>query len=72
MTIGNSVTSIGSYAFYNCSSLTNVYYAGTESEWTEIDTGDLTTSTIYYYSETQPTDDGNYWYYDGDSNVAVW
>ena len=34
--IPNSVTSIGSYAFYNCSSLTNVYYNGTIEDWCNI------------------------------------
>ena len=32
----------------------------------------MTTATIYFYSETEPTEDGNFWRYDADGNVAVW
>ncbi len=34
--IGNSVTSIGNSAFNGCSNLINVYYYGTQSEWSKI------------------------------------
>jgi hypothetical protein len=33
------VSSIGDYAFYGCSSLTDVYYAGSQLEWTTISIG---------------------------------
>ena len=36
VTIPKSVTSIGNRAFDNCNNLTDVYYAGTEEEWTRI------------------------------------
>ncbi len=66
--IGDSVTSIGYRAFYNCSSLNIVYYKGTASDWSKIsihssNNTTLTNATRYYYSETQPTTTGNYWYY---------
>ena len=32
----NSVTSIGNYAFRSCSSLTNITYNGTQSQWNNI------------------------------------
>ena len=60
VTIGNSVTSIGFYAFDGCSQLNKVYYKGTSAEWREIGIGDsnsyLTNATRYYYSEEKPTD----------------
>ena len=34
--IGNSVTSIGDYAFDHCDKLKDVYYSGTEKQWNEI------------------------------------
>ena len=33
---GYPVTSIGSSAFYNCTSLETVYYCGTEVQWSDI------------------------------------
>ena len=67
VTIGNGVTSIGDWAFHNCSVLNTVYYEGTAEDWAKISIGsdntDLTNATIYYYNETQPTDEGNYWRY---------
>ena len=76
VTIGNSVTSIGSYAFYGCSGLTSVYYMGNTEQWSEITIGSdnyylASAATRYYYSETEPTDDGNYWHY-VDGVVTIW
>ena len=66
--IQKSVTSISSLAFYNCTNLTAVYYEGTPDEWTSItldnpDHNPFTDVSVYYYSETQPTDEGDYWHY---------
>ena len=36
---GYSVTTIGDYAFYDCDSLTDVYYMGTEEQWNDISIG---------------------------------
>ena len=76
VTIPDSVTSIGDDAFYGCESLTTVYYAGTEAEWAKIiiglDNSNLTSDTRYYYSETEPTTDGNYWRYDENGKVVIW
>ena len=67
VTIGNSVTTIASNAFYACSGLTSVYYTGTAEEWSDISINsyndNLTSATLYYYSETRPTTTGNYWHY---------
>ncbi|MCD8020200.1 MAG: fibronectin type III domain-containing protein [Clostridiales bacterium] len=48
------VTSIESYAFYHCSEQMEVYYSGSEDDWTSIEIGSnntsLTNATIYYNS----------------------
>ena len=96
--IGNSVTSIGDSAFSGCSILTSVtlgrqiknigyaaftntnittvYYAGTQTEWeliniNHVGNAKLTNATRYYYSETEPTEQGNYWHY-VDGVVTIW
>ena len=77
--IPTSVTSIGNWAFWNCSKITSVYYGGTEEEWSAIDIGfnntPLTSATVYYYSEElteeQKADDNNYWRY-VDGVPTVW
>ena len=75
VTIPESVTSIGYFAFYGCSNLESVYYAGTAEVWETIEIGSynspLTSATRYYYSETQPTGEGNWWHY-VDGVVTVW
>ena len=75
LVIGNSVNNIENGAFYNCSDLINVYYSGTEEEWETIIIGinneSLINATRYYYSETQPTTEGNFWHY-VDGVPTVW
>lgn len=75
--IPDGVTSIGNQAFYNCSSLTRVYYKGSASDWNNVyiyslGNNYLTNATRYYYSESQPTESGNYWHYDENGEVVVW
>ena len=74
--IPDSVQSIGYRAFESCDSLTSVYYKSTAEEWKEISidssNSNLTSATRYYYSEKAPTEEGNYWYYDENGEVAIW
>jgi hypothetical protein len=37
--IGNSISSIGGAAFYNCDSLTSITFNGTVEEWKAIEKG---------------------------------
>lgn len=52
-----------------------VYFYGTESRWAQLSDerkAPASGKTVYYYSETQPTTSGNYWYFDGNGAIAVW
>lgn len=73
--IPDSVTSIGEWAFYCCWSLENVYYGGTADQWSSVGIESnnicLTSATLYYYSQTEPTESGNYWHY-VDGVPTVW
>ena len=60
VTIPNSVNSISYDAFYNCESLTDVYYNGTEEEWNNISISSsgndtLLNATIHYNVSTSDT-----------------
>ena len=79
LVIGGSVATIGDSAFDGCDILTKVYYKGTAEEWnnlsksiSSINNTNLTTATIYFYSESKPTTTGNYWHYDENDNPVVW
>ena len=75
ITIPDGVASIGSSVFGGCDSLDVVFYGGTESDWENINidyhNSSLTNAIRYYYSETQPTEEGNFWHYDTDGATPV-
>ena len=65
--IPDSVTEIGENAFYKCDTIV-LYYKGTDKQWAEIYNGPVT--NITFYSETEPTGEGNFWHYvDGEPKV---
>ena len=72
--IPESVTSIGDMAFADCNTLVAVYYRGTATQWQAVTISSdsfVSTTTVYCYSETQPTDTGNYWHFDTDGVTPV-
>ena len=75
VTVGSGVTLVKGYAFSNCTSIDSVYYCGTVNEWGEISINfantPLSAATRYYYSESEPITDGNFWHY-VDGNVEIW
>lgn len=72
--VSNTLKKIGDYAFNGCN-IQYVYYLGTSSEWSNIEkglsTGILTNGDVYYYSETTPTDDKQYWHYAVDGVTPI-
>ncbi len=67
ITIAKSITSIDASAFKGCMGLASIYYEGDTIGWENLKVtfgiGDCH-PTIYYYSETRPTDTANqYWHY---------
>lgn len=69
-----SMKTIQYQAFVDCSALKNVYYQGTAEEWMNITIGigAFTNVTQYYYSESEPTENGNYWHYNENGEIVVW
>ena len=61
--------------FGNCSNLTSIYYGGSWNDWNINGMRPIlngTNANVYYYSESKPVDDGDFWHYDANGNIAVW
>ena len=73
--IPTSVTRLDVLVFERCDNFKTVYYMGAIDEWNNIENIDdntaLTSREIYYYSETKPTTEGNYWHY-VDGSITIW
>lgn len=72
------IQSVASNSFGQCSSLSTVFYKGNAEQWANVSiakdvTGnnELLNATVYFYSETEPLEDGNYWRY-VDGVPTVW
>ena len=75
--IPKEVTSVNEKAFASCSSLNDVYYTGSAENWNQIRFWNgneqvTKTATIHYYSETQPTEAGNWWHYNENNEIVNW
>jgi len=74
ITIPENISSIGDYAFECCDILKNIYYAGTEEQWSKIHIGKgydnsyLASATIHY--NYKPTDQFVFPYTNPDNYVA--
>ncbi len=64
--VSSNLYVVGLNATY--STTLKVYFDGTMQEWTETKTffesALVPNERVYFYSESTPTDDGNYWYFD--------
>ena len=74
--IPRSVSTVSDSAFWSCYDLERVYYDGTSAQWLNISFGidnePILVATRYYYSESAPTEAGNYWHFDKNGMPAVW
>ena len=65
--IEGKLTNIAYMAFDSCSSLKNVYFSGSATDWANVYKENvdapLAAATIYSYSQTEPSTEGNYWHY---------
>lgn len=72
--IPKSVTYIESFGFLGCTNLGRIYYQGSEDEWSKVSVvpnAIPANTTVYYYSDTTPEAEGNYWYYDDKEGFRI-
>lgn len=71
--------SAGIFDYSNC--FEKIYYLGDMISWSKVQKGsqplffegqhNISEFDVYYYSETQPTTEGNFWYYDIDGTTIL-
>ena len=64
--LGTGIRRLGDNVFQGCDELNMVYYRGTQEDWAQVELSEKSLNeniTIYFYSETKPTEPGNYWRY---------
>ena len=71
--LGESITKIGTYTF-DGTNLSKVYHKSTTEVTFNTSSGNakFTSATKYWYSETEPTETGNYWHYETSGEVLEW
>lgn len=74
--LGANVRTVADSAFSDCDALKTVYYRGSaevfESIALEPHNEALTNAALYIYSETQPEQDGSYWYINAKGKIKIW
>lgn len=68
--LSNSITE----AYLNVEEVTNLYYEGTQAEYeamTQKPYNYYNSTTIYYYSEEKPTEEGNFWRWAADGVTPI-
>ena len=78
-TLTNVTCCVFGYDASDISKIFAVYYFGNAEDWAKIkvidgdnEYSDLFEIPRYYYSETKPTEDGNFWHYDSNGNILIW
>lgn len=77
--IPETVTYIGTKAFYGVDKLNHIYWGGNELEWEELEIKDgnsvLNTGTVYFHRPEElgaPIVAGNFWYLGKDGTPRIW
>ena len=74
--VGTGLREVGEKAFYKCKALRQVFYRGEQADWAGIafkeENTPIIDATRYFYSQKQPTGDGNYWYYAENGGIRIW
>ena len=72
----STLTSIQDSAFEECTALKTVFFGGTEEQFYSISIAAgneaIENATVYYYSDEQPTTEGNFWHYDKNQAPTIW
>lgn len=74
--IPQSVKEIYNGAFKGCTAFKTVYFKGTAEQWAQVKIGNMNNqsvaeATVYFYSESAPSQQGNFWHYDTDGKTAI-
>ena len=74
--IPSTVTKIDNSAFSDCDALTAIFFGGSEDQFDQIyvalGNDPLHNTEIYFYSENEPTESGNFWHYDKNNIPEIW
>ena len=60
---------------FDCTVGYKTFYLGTQNDWDYISISEEASSfkaNVYFYSETQPTEEGKWWHYDSDEEPVIW
>ena len=72
----STLTTVEHSAFIDSTALSVVFFKGTPEQFDAIDISDknevLLDAKCYYYSETQPTEKGDFWHYDRNNTPVLW
>lgn len=72
----SSLTTVEDGAFLDSSELAVVFFKGTEEQFDAIEisnnNNELLSAKIYFYSDTQPTESGDFWHYDKSNTPILW
>lgn len=72
----STLTTIENSAFLDASSIAAIFFKGTEEQFDAIDISDnndiMLSAKVFFYSETQPTENGDFWHYDRSNTPVLW